>query len=153
MFIDSLLATFNEFQSDTAIIWKDKAFSYQWLISRVNEWLNILFTNDIQAGTIVNLEADFSPASVALLLALTEQGCIIVPFAGTNGISRQQLKDVAEGEVDIQILQNDEFIILKTKKKSIHPLYQQLRATGHPGLVLFSSGSTGVSKAALHDIV
>jgi acyl-coenzyme A synthetase/AMP-(fatty) acid ligase len=34
-----------------------------------------------------------------------------------------------------------------------HPLYQHLRAAGHPGLVLFSSGSTGASKAAVHDLV
>ena len=29
---------------------------------------------------------------------------------------------------------------------------RRLRATGHPGLILFSSGSTGTSKCALHDL-
>jgi acyl-coenzyme A synthetase/AMP-(fatty) acid ligase len=32
-------------------------------------------------------------------------------------------------------------------------ILQRLRKRGHPGLVLFSSGSTGQSKAAVHDIV
>jgi acyl-coenzyme A synthetase/AMP-(fatty) acid ligase len=33
-----------------------------------------------------------------------------------------------------------------------HAFYQSLRELGHPGLVLFSSGSTGKSKAAVHDM-
>ena len=34
-----------------------------------------------------------------------------------------------------------------------HDIVQRLRAMGHPGLTLFSSGSTGKSKAAVHDFV
>src|SRR5205823_4172895 len=34
-----------------------------------------------------------------------------------------------------------------------HELLHRLRKRGHSGLILFSSGSTGQSKAALHDIV
>lgn len=33
-----------------------------------------------------------------------------------------------------------------------HEYYQQLRNMNHPGLILFSSGSTGKSKAAVHDL-
>jgi acyl-coenzyme A synthetase/AMP-(fatty) acid ligase len=32
-------------------------------------------------------------------------------------------------------------------------LYEQLRSARHPGLILFSSGSTGESKAAVHDLL
>jgi len=34
-----------------------------------------------------------------------------------------------------------------------HGLFAELRRSGRPGLVLFSSGSTGTSKAAVHDFV
>lgn len=34
-----------------------------------------------------------------------------------------------------------------------HPLYLELRGRAHPGLILFSSGSTGKNKASLHDLV
>ena len=34
-----------------------------------------------------------------------------------------------------------------------HDLYAKLRQLGHPGLVVFSSGSTGKSKAIVHDLV
>ena len=34
-----------------------------------------------------------------------------------------------------------------------HEHYLELRRRNHPGLVLFSSGSTGKSKAAVHDLI
>ncbi|MCB0365807.1 MAG: long-chain fatty acid--CoA ligase, partial [Bdellovibrionales bacterium] len=41
--------------------------------------------------------------------------------------------------------------IYKTTKGATHSIYQKLRDANTPGLVLFSSGSTGKSKAAVHD--
>src|SRR5439155_3515251 len=40
-----------------------------------------------------------------------------------------------------------------TAARASHELYARLRTALHPGLVLFSSGSTGKSKAAVHDFV
>jgi acyl-coenzyme A synthetase/AMP-(fatty) acid ligase len=41
----------------------------------------------------------------------------------------------------------------RTGAQATHPLLAKLREEQHPGLVLFSSGSTGEPKAALHDFV
>ena len=40
-----------------------------------------------------------------------------------------------------------------TGVQATHPLLTGLQEQGHPGLVLFSSGTTGEPKAALHDFV
>ena len=42
--------------------------------------------------------------------------------------------------------------ITRLGRSADHPFYGRLRSDDHPGLVLFSSGSTGKSKAAVHDL-
>ncbi|NJO12555.1 MAG: long-chain fatty acid--CoA ligase [Gammaproteobacteria bacterium] len=49
--------------------------------------------------------------------------------------------------------EHDQVLIEATGVQARHELLQRLKTLGHPGLILFSSGSTGRSKAALHDIV
>jgi len=47
----------------------------------------------------------------------------------------------------------DQARLERTTAGASHELYTRLRSARHPGLVLFSSGSTGKSKAAVHDFV
>src|SRR5262249_44967828 len=42
--------------------------------------------------------------------------------------------------------------VVVTGVQASHELYQRLRVRGNPGLILFSSGSTGKHKCALHDL-
>src|SRR6185436_18780770 len=46
----------------------------------------------------------------------------------------------------------DQINVLRSDAAADHPHYQSLRTADHPGLVLFSSGSTGKNKAAVHDV-
>ena len=47
----------------------------------------------------------------------------------------------------------DEPRLTRFDRPATHEILQQLRRRAHPGLILFSSGSTGESKAAVHDIM
>src|SRR5437588_868739 len=59
----------------------------------------------------------------------------------------------AETEVSLQLDRFDEVRLERFERPVTHEIVQQLRERGHPGLILSSSGSTGQSKAAVHDIV
>src|SRR5207244_9722874 len=48
---------------------------------------------------------------------------------------------------------DDRAQLVNTGVEATHELIAGVRSAGHPGLVLFSSGSTGTSKAAIHDFV
>jgi acyl-CoA synthetase (AMP-forming)/AMP-acid ligase II len=102
---------------------------------------------------VVILEADFSPNSVALFLALMARSCILVPITESVGAKRSKFIEVAQGEVSFSIDENDSVEIKGFSRTAKHPLYDKIRNSGHPGLVLFSSGSTGESKAVVHDLV
>ncbi|HEX8138288.1 MAG TPA: fatty acid--CoA ligase family protein [Pyrinomonadaceae bacterium] len=153
MFIDFLLERMRERAGADAIIWKDHAYSYGWLEERVRHWANRLESESVERGAVTLLEADFSPNSVALFLALTERGCILVPLTQAVRARKEEFAETAHAEVSIVIGSDDSVRFERLERRAAHPLYSRLRAAGHPGLVLFSSGSTGESKAAVHDLV
>jgi long-chain acyl-CoA synthetase len=153
MFVDFLIEVFRENGHAEAIIWKDQAYTYDWLLGRFDYWKQRLTDEHLRPGTVVVLEADFSPNSVALFLALTDRGCILVPLTESVKAKRAAFINIAEGEIACTIDKEDAITIRSLSNTATHPLYQQLRAERHPGLVLFSSGSTGESKAGVHDLL
>ncbi|HMD80086.1 MAG TPA: fatty acid--CoA ligase family protein, partial [Anaerolineales bacterium] len=59
---------------------------------------------------------------------------------------------IAQAEIRISITGDDFVSFDLLPQQATHKLYSVLRARQHPGLILFSSGSAGRSKAALHDL-
>jgi len=153
MFIDFVSKVFEENKTKDAIIWKDKVYSYQWLLDRLNYWQEKVESEGIRMGTVTVLEADFSPNSVALFLALVERGCILVPLTSSVEAKKPEFINIAQGEVSFSLDEDDEVKIRRLPNCADHGLYRKLRQLRHPGLVLFSSGSTGKSKAAVHDLL
>ena len=108
---------------------------------------------EIAAGTVVILEADFSPNAVALFLALVEARSILVPLTRSVEMKKREFIEIVQGEVPgfpsmTSMSRLSPFWTIVVN----HPLYQKIHELNHPGLILFSSGSTGKSKAALHDL-
>lgn len=150
--IEFLLDVFKEFENDEALIWKDQAYNYGWLYQRVIEWQQKIRDNNIPSGAITVLEADFSPNSVALFLALIEHRCVLVPLTSSVEMNKPEFIQIAQGEFSFRIDTQDQVEVQRLPYTADHPFYAELRGRQHPGLVLFSSGSTGKSKAAVHDL-
>ena len=151
MVIDFLLDRFQENRLNEAIVWSNTGFSYEWLLDAISKWNSKLEKEGIGKGRVVLLEADFSPNATALLLALIIRETIIVPLSVAPELNREKFIEIAEAEIAIKVNVSDAVEISRTGKKALHVYYETLRRDGHPGLVLFSSGSTGKSKAAVHD--
>ena len=150
--IEFLLDIFQENKQDDALIWRDQTYSYAWLYARVAHWQADLSKQNVTAGSVVILEGDFSPNAVALFLALIENNCILVPLTKSIGSKKLEFTSIAEGEIRISIAEDDAVNFERLPHLASHALYSVLRARHHPGLILFSSGSAGRSKAALHDL-
>ena len=152
MYIDFMLDVFAENSEKTAIIWHEKETSYSELSKLYKKQFGIL-TEESVRNKVVSLEADFSPLSVATLLVLIELGCIIVPLTKSVDNKKTRFREIAEVEIIISIDENDAMSIADTGIAPENSLLKKIKGSTHPGLILFSSGSTGDSKAALHDVI
>jgi long-chain acyl-CoA synthetase len=146
-----LLERMRGWQERPAIVWRDQAFSYGALLDTVAFWKHQLDTYGIRPGQTVTLEGDYSPNAVALLLALIDCKAIIIPLTKAMEAHRMEFMDIAEAEVLINFDAADVWQIERRASTVTNSLTRELIELGQPGLVLFSSGSTGKSKAALHN--
>jgi long-chain acyl-CoA synthetase len=151
--IDFLKERFAAANQSDALVWRDKSYTYSYILEQLELWNKVLAENSVRPGSVVAVEADFSPRAIALMLALIENSCVFVPLSSSVESKKAEFREVAEVEFTIAIDESDEPQISKTGIAATHEIIQALQKSGHPGLTLFSSGSTGKSKAAVHDIV
>ncbi len=144
---------FNEYQDDTAFAWAGETYSFGWLLDAISHRVEWLKNNEFRGGTVVSLEAELTPKSVAVLLALAKLDCLIVPLTEFADNNKMEFLEIAEVEKRIIFSPSGEVSIITAEGNSSHSLLLQLREIQHAGLILFSSGSTGKSKAVVHDLV
>ncbi|MBX2857503.1 MAG: fatty acid--CoA ligase family protein [Cellvibrionaceae bacterium] len=118
------------------------------LMQRYNSWLK---EKVIEPGAVVSFSGDYSPGSIALLMALARNRNIAVPLSQDSSHQFEEFREIAQSEYDIEV-DNEQLSLVKTGRSADHALYQNLRDLGHPGLILFSSGSTGKSKAIVQNL-
>jgi len=153
MHINYMLRIFEEKKQNDAIVWNDKIYTYQWLLNRFKSWKEEIHSRNIPKGAITVIEGDYSPESIALFLALADSSCIIVPLTDSSEVQKEEFIKIAQGEYSFLIDEKDRVEIKRLPHSADHELYTKLRHTKKvPGLVLFSSGSTGQSKASVHDL-
>jgi acyl-coenzyme A synthetase/AMP-(fatty) acid ligase len=140
-----------DWSAEPCLIWNDCATTYGEILDRVRFWRAFLDEHQVAPGEVVTLDGDYSPATVSLLLALIDRGAIVVPLTKAAETQRDEFLEIAQVESIIRVDEHDRWTFTRTGRAADNALIVTLRQTGDPGLVLFSSGSTGKSKAALHN--
>lgn len=146
-FIDKLKG----FGSAPAMIFNGTSVSYADLADEIARCDEIVHRNAVHAGAVVAIDGLYSLHNCALLIALACNGNIIVPLPRGPEPKRAEFLDVGEVEFILSTDTSDTPSLKATGRLAEHELYQRLRQAGAPGLVLFSSGTTGRSKASVLD--
>lgn len=141
----------SRYSNQKAIIDNDKEYTYNDLLNNINVKLATI-RPEIQPGEIVILKSDYTFHGISALFALAINRNIIVP-----------VPEKVENEIPVrtkisgatkQIYINGEKVVVNkiTIKETDNTLILKLRESGHPGIILFSSGITGQPKAMVHDL-
>ncbi|QOS77048.1 long-chain fatty acid--CoA ligase [Paenibacillus sp. JNUCC31] len=150
MNITFLLERFAAYGNCPALIWEGEQYSYSWLLNQVHT-LNQWISREGLEGAIIALEEDYSPYSAAALIALLERDCIVVPL-DRHLVEAKRNEYIALAQVEWRMsVGNGEVVVRRCSVQgSRSPILARLVQEKKAGLVIFSSGSTGRSKAAVH---
>jgi acyl-CoA synthetase (AMP-forming)/AMP-acid ligase II len=134
-----------------ALVWREQTWSYDALCDAVEQAAGELQQRGIAPGETLAICGDYSPKLCALLLAALLNRNIIVPLSSAAAPRKERLMELSEVRFAISFDDDDVAEVVEFDRAVAHPLLRQLVARGAAGLVLFSSGSTGESKASVLD--
>lgn len=148
MFIDFILKNIQLNSSKIALISNNKKYTYKELYSKYKKWNKYLIDNNIKRNSVIAVKGKFNANSIGLMLALIEHGSIYVPISFSVKDYNKYL-EISQAEYFVNLSNNN----FKKQNKTVeHKILLQLKKKKHPGLILFSSGTTGDPKAAVHDL-
>lgn len=151
-FINSFIASLDARHQLTAIITDQEESSYSDLEAKINFLLERFVSKGISSGSVVSIIGDFDLHSIASIFALIKLRAIAVPILKTHNYQYiQNCERIASVDwrssiEDISIIDRASYL---TESNSLLNSFKEDRAAG---LILFTSGTTGNPKAALHNL-
>jgi len=148
---DWLIERMKNWKDDLCLVGQNLEFTYSAVLKAFDYWSQILEDQQVTAGRVVALEGDYSLDVCALLLALIKKKAIIVPLTKTSSKHREEFIETAQVQYIFNFFDADAWKVKRVDTAVTNPTLRKFIDLSEPGLVLFSSGSTGKNKAALHN--
>jgi long-chain acyl-CoA synthetase len=153
MVADWFFARLTEWGEESALVSAGCKTSYAELLRLVVDWEARLVAEGVGVGVVVAIEGSFSAQACAAFLAAMKLGAIVVPLTPLMRAHREKFLSIAEASLLIELDETDAWQLQRLGARVTNPVTARLVERRHPGLVIFSSGSTGAPKAILHDLV
>lgn len=136
----------------TAVIERAVSYTYADLAKRIDRVTQTLEEHQVQPHDVVVLNGDFSFLSVASLLALYLNRNIVIPMVTPTDAALDTIAQSCRPRHIIEVREELGIRPFEGAAESGAGPYDRLVEAGAAGLVLLSSGSTGVPKAILHNL-
>jgi acyl-CoA synthetase (AMP-forming)/AMP-acid ligase II len=149
--LDWLIEILDRNRGRDFMIYEDRTYTYAWLVDALHDCTRWLDEQRVGTGVIAALRGDYSPHLIAAVLSLVDRPAIVVPLSPAIAAREAEFLRIAEARLVLSFRNDGVRELEWLGTEPANPLSMGLIRQVHPGLVLFSSGSTGASKAALHD--
>lgn len=149
---NELVRRFEEFGARTAIFDKEVAYSYDELLDRVRYAQHVLGKNGVAPHDVVVVNGSYSLNSVATLLALFLDRCVVVPLVTLNERDLDTVTEHCRPRFLVTAGSDLDVEELPPPPPGSADMIERLGDEDAAGLVLLSSGSTGAPKVILHNL-
>ena len=150
--MDFLLERFATVPGEIAFIADDQISTYGELLGQTEKFSALIQEKNIPRGDVVAVLGDYSPAMFCFILALVKNQNVFVPLTQSTVVEKSKLLEISQSQWFVEF--SADIAQIKIEQLAAipcNPLLLRLRESGDPGLLLFSSGSTGEPKAILHN--
>ena len=138
-------------QDRPALVINDAVCTYANLLDGLQRWSDRIVEIGIEPGVSIGITGESCAEMIMLLLALVQGDQVAVPFLSSNEHETRTVMATADVSGVFHFDASGSAHWTPRSADACHPLLDQLYARHQPGLILFTSGSSGKSKAALHD--
>jgi acyl-coenzyme A synthetase/AMP-(fatty) acid ligase len=146
----SLISRFSTYAAKPALVGSWGVVTYEELGQMVGAARHELAQLKLDRPTAFGLIGEHGPAATAWLLALAEAGHFVAPLSG-NAVEHPAKLALINAQWIVVAEAKEWKTFPRVDEPSNHPLFQQLMGQGSPGLILFSSGTSGAPKAMVQD--
>jgi long-chain acyl-CoA synthetase len=150
--LDTLFRRIEAAGSRDAVFARGRAMSYAELMTRVVAWDARLAADGVGAGTPCAFVGDFSTETIALFLAMLRRRAVAVPISPAATREIDTISAIASLSWIARFDESDAATVERLQPGPPSDLLKTFAGSGHPGLIVFTSGSSGKPKAILHDM-
>ncbi len=153
MIADWFSARLADWGDEPALASGEQVTSYAELLQATEAWRERFVERQVRPGVVVAIDGSFSLQACGAFLAAMQLGAVVVPLTALMRAHREKFLAIAEVSLLVELDGADGWSVSALDQHAQNPLIGRLAERGHPGLVIFSSGSTGAPKAILHDLL
>ena len=136
----------------TSVIKNDRHWTYSDLNNQIKFYTRELRLN-IEQGDAIILKSDYSFYSISLLIALSTFPCIIIPIVDSSSEETKKKYTASSPNKVVEISSKGKLIFKDLKKNSsFFENYSKITRNKQCGIVLFSSGTTGLPKIMVQNL-
>ncbi len=152
--MDFLFERFASNKSAIAYVDETRSFTYGDMLEKIDSYGKILEEKGVKPAQVVMLIGQDAPEVFFFVLALLKNGNTVAPITLESAVELDTVMALSENRWTVEFSADAQDIsFTETDCEPSNPMLVDFLSTGAPGVLVFSSGTSGIPKAILHNFL